>query len=158
MWKKVASFLRKIETAAIFFKFFLTKNNRLRVKNYFMYSILRCSAKIFIFQFVSVAENAEKKISIQLYHNKYFYGNFNSNFSLQNKQLQHFVLVVENIEKKISIKLYDNKYFYENFNLNFSLQNKQLQQIDICHIMTCHWGANQNQMSQLLKMQRKKFP
>jgi len=37
---------------------------------------------------VEIAENAEKKIWIQLYHNKYFYGNFNSNFSLQNKKLQ----------------------------------------------------------------------
>ena len=41
---------------------------------------------------VSVAENAEKKISIQLYDNKYFYENFNSNFSLQNKQLKQFQL------------------------------------------------------------------
>jgi len=35
---------------------------------------------------VQVAEKAEKKIWIKLYHNKHFYGTFNSNFSLQNKQ------------------------------------------------------------------------
>jgi hypothetical protein len=40
------------------------------------------------FKFISVAENAEKNIWIKLYDNKYFYGTFNSNFSLQNKQLQ----------------------------------------------------------------------
>ena len=43
----------------------------------------------FFLKNVSVAENAEKKIWIQLWNNKYFYGTFNSNFSLQNKQLQH---------------------------------------------------------------------
>ena len=62
---------------------------------------------------VSVAENSEEKISIQLYDNKYFYGNFNSNFSLQNKQLKRFVEVAENAEKKISIELYNNKSFLE---------------------------------------------
>ena len=41
--------------------------------------------------FVSVAEKAEKKISIQLYDNKYFYENLNLNFSLQNKQLKQVV-------------------------------------------------------------------
>ena len=40
-----------------------------------------------------VYENAEKKIWIKLYDNKYFYGTFNSNFSLQNKQLQHIVSI-----------------------------------------------------------------
>ena len=40
---------------------------------------------------VEVAENEEEKISIQLLNNKYFYGTFNSNFSLQNKQLQHLL-------------------------------------------------------------------
>ena len=87
---------------------------------------------------VSVAENAEKKIQIKLYDNKYFYGTFNSNFSLQNKQLHHLeaaptstnVSVAENAEKKISIHLWNNKYFYGTFNSNFSLQNKQLQQIN----------------------------
>ena len=34
------------------------------------------------------AENAEKKIWIKLLNDKYFYENFNLNFSLQNKQLQ----------------------------------------------------------------------
>ena len=37
-----------------------------------------------------VVENAEKKIWIKLYQNKHFYGNFNLNFSLQNKQLNIF--------------------------------------------------------------------
>ena len=37
---------------------------------------------------MEIAENAEEKISIELYDNKYFYENFNLNFSLQNKQLQ----------------------------------------------------------------------
>ena len=41
--------------------------------------------EIYLFEF---AENAEKKIWIDLLNNKYFYGNFNLNFSLQNKQLQ----------------------------------------------------------------------
>ena len=74
------------------------------------------------FQFVSVGENAEKKIWIKLYDNKYLYENFNSNFSLQNKQLQQ----LSQLLKTQRIKLYDNKYFYENFNSNFSLQNKKL--------------------------------
>ena len=64
------------------------------------------------FTFVEVAENAEKKISIKWYHNKYFYGTFNSNFSLQNIncKLSEFygkiyvnVEVAENAEEKISI-------------------------------------------------------
>ena len=38
-----------------------------------------------IFEFV---ENVEENIWIKLYHNKYFYENFNLNFSLQNKQLE----------------------------------------------------------------------
>ena len=33
-----------------------------------------------------VSENAEKKIQIKLLNNKYFYENFNLNFSLQNKK------------------------------------------------------------------------
>ena len=45
----------------------------------------------FLLPNVEVAENAEKKISIQLYDNKYFYGTFNLNFSLQNKQLQQIL-------------------------------------------------------------------
>jgi len=49
------------------------------------------------------AENAEKKIWIKLYDNKYFYGTFNLNFSLQNKQLQQMFEFSENTEKKISI-------------------------------------------------------
>ena len=71
-------------------------------------------------------KNAEKIIWIKLWNNKYFYGNFNLNFSLQNKKLQQMFEFVENAEKKIWIKLLNNKYFYENFNLNFSLQNKKI--------------------------------
>jgi len=41
--------------------------------------------------YVSVAENAEEKSSIQLLNNKYFYGTFNSSFSLQNKQLEPII-------------------------------------------------------------------
>ena len=72
-----------------------------------------------MFQNVSVAENAEKKFSIKLYHNKYFYGNFNSNFSLQNKQLQHikkvfFLLRINSvIERKLN---YSFSHFFQ-FNL-----------------------------------------
>ena len=51
--------------------------------------------------FVSVAENAEKKIWIKLMNNKYFYENFNLNFSLQNKKLQHLFEFAESAEKKI---------------------------------------------------------
>ena len=57
--------------------------------------------------FVQVAENAEKKIWIQLYDNKYFYENFNSNFSLQNKQLQHIFPI-----KNFSFILSDLKKYY----------------------------------------------
>ena len=49
---------------------------------------------------VTVVENAEKKISIQLLNDKYFYGNFNSNFSLQNKKLQQMQLILK--RKKIT--------------------------------------------------------
>ena len=55
-----------------------------------------------------------KKNSIQLYDNKYFYGNFNLNFSLQNKQLHHltrtrkgkefFTKFFENREKDLNIR------------------------------------------------------
>ena len=38
---------------------------------------------------VEVVEKTEKKSSIELLNNKYFYENFNLNFSLQNKKLQH---------------------------------------------------------------------
>ena len=41
-----------------------------------------------LLSFVEVAENAQKKNWIKLYHNKYFCENFNLNFSLQNKKLQ----------------------------------------------------------------------
>ena len=47
---------------------------------------------VILFVSVEVAENAEKKIWIKLYDNKYFYENFNLNFSLQNKQLQQILL------------------------------------------------------------------
>ena len=55
---------------------------------FFFFFFLFCLNKAKNKPNVSVAENAEKKIWIKLYHNKYFYGTFNSNFSLQNKQLQ----------------------------------------------------------------------
>ena len=49
---------------------------------------------------VEVAENAEEKISIKLLNNKYFYGTFNLNFSLQNKQLQQMSKLLKMQRKK----------------------------------------------------------
>ena len=46
---------------------------------------IKIAEKQEIFEF---GENTEKKIWIKLWNNKYFYENFNLNFSLQNKQLQ----------------------------------------------------------------------
>ena len=88
--------------------------------------------------YVSVAENAEEKISIQLLNNKQFYGTFNSNFSLQNKQLRQMeqngkkwkkmekkskmskFLKIK--RKKVSLQYNFNGNFYTNISLKFQQQ------------------------------------
>ena len=77
--------------------------------------------KSYVIVNASVAENEEKKIWIKLYDNKYFYGTFNSNFSLQNKQLQQ--LIVQKKLGKISFFCKIFKKFKNPKNFSKSILN-----------------------------------
>ena len=64
-------------------------------------------------KYVEVSENAEKKNSIQLWNNKYFYGTFNSNFSLQNKKLKHLFEFFYSFEDGVREIIFFSKLAHE---------------------------------------------